>query len=98
MKKDSSAFSVNTYSRFYYRILTMVYNFQRYWVFGLYPSSWLLKNKLRNNTTFRKLDLFPSSGEGKKPILLDPLESASLNHWTINVTNHAGFFNNQDDG
>jgi hypothetical protein len=24
----------------YYRILTMVYNFQRYWVFGLYPSSW----------------------------------------------------------
>jgi hypothetical protein len=24
----------------YYRILTMVYNFQKYWVFGLYPSSW----------------------------------------------------------
>jgi hypothetical protein len=24
----------------YYRILTMVYNFQRYWVFLLYPSSW----------------------------------------------------------
>jgi hypothetical protein len=24
----------------YYRILTMVYIFQRYWVFGLYPSSW----------------------------------------------------------
>jgi hypothetical protein len=24
----------------YYRILTMVYNFQRYWVVGLYPSSW----------------------------------------------------------
>jgi hypothetical protein len=24
----------------YYRILTMVYNFQRYWVFRLYPSSW----------------------------------------------------------
>jgi hypothetical protein len=23
----------------YYRILTMVYNFQRYWGFGLYPSS-----------------------------------------------------------
>jgi hypothetical protein len=24
----------------YYRILTMVYNFQKYSVFGLYPSSW----------------------------------------------------------
>jgi hypothetical protein len=23
----------------YYRVLTMVYNTQRYWVFGLYPSS-----------------------------------------------------------
>jgi hypothetical protein len=42
----------------------------------------VLKNKLRKNTTFRKLDLFPSSGEGKKPILLGPLERASLNHWT----------------
>jgi hypothetical protein len=28
------------YSCSYYRILTMVYNFQKYWVFGLYPSSW----------------------------------------------------------
>jgi hypothetical protein len=25
----------------------------------------VLKNKLRKNTTFRKLDLFPSSGDGK---------------------------------
>jgi hypothetical protein len=24
----------------YYRILATVYNFQRYWVFGLYPSPW----------------------------------------------------------
>jgi hypothetical protein len=24
----------------YYRILMMVYNFQKYWVFGLYPMSW----------------------------------------------------------
>jgi hypothetical protein len=30
-----------------------------YWVFGFFPSSGILKN-----TTFRKLDLFPSSGEG----------------------------------
>jgi hypothetical protein len=32
---------------------------QKYWVFGLFPSSGILEN-----TTFRKLDLFPSSGEG----------------------------------
>jgi hypothetical protein len=30
-----------------------------YWVFGHCPSSGILKN-----TTFRKLDVFPSSGEG----------------------------------
>jgi hypothetical protein len=40
-------------------VLTMVYNTQNYWVFGLFPSSGILEN-----TTFRKLDLFPSSGEG----------------------------------
>jgi hypothetical protein len=32
---------------------------QNYWVFGLFPSSGILEN-----TTFRKLELFPSSGEG----------------------------------
>jgi hypothetical protein len=37
----------------------MVYNTQNYWVFGLFPSSGILEN-----TTFQKLDLFPSSGEG----------------------------------
>jgi hypothetical protein len=37
----------------------MVYNTQNYWVFGLFPSSGILEN-----TTFLKLDLFPSSGEG----------------------------------
>jgi hypothetical protein len=35
---------------------------QDYWVFGLCPSSGILKTQ--KNTTFRKLDLFPSSGEG----------------------------------
>jgi hypothetical protein len=34
-------------------------NSQNYWVFGLFPSSGILEN-----TTFRKLNLFPSSGEG----------------------------------
>jgi hypothetical protein len=36
----------------------MVYNTQNYWVFGLFASSGMLEN-----TTFRKLDLFPSSGK-----------------------------------
>jgi hypothetical protein len=42
-----------------------------------------IKNKTKGNTTFRKLDLFPSSGAGKNPILLGPLERASPNHWTL---------------
>jgi hypothetical protein len=33
----------------------------------------VLKNKLRKNTTFRKLDLFPSSGERKKPNALSSM-------------------------
>jgi hypothetical protein len=54
----------------------MVYNTLDYGVFGLYPSSDVLKD-----TTFRKLDLFPSSGEGLEiPTLLGPLERANLNH------------------
>jgi hypothetical protein len=46
----------------------------------------VIKNTVKNkketvkNTTFRKLDLIPSSGEGK-PTLLGPLERASLSHW-----------------
>jgi hypothetical protein len=38
------------------------YLIQDYWVFGLCPSSGILKTQ--KNTTFRKMDLFPSSGEG----------------------------------
>jgi hypothetical protein len=34
--------------------------------------------------TFRKLDLFPSSGEGgKTPTLLSHLERANVNHWSV---------------
>jgi hypothetical protein len=33
-----------------------------YWVFGLCPSSGILKKQ--KNPTFRKLDVFPSSGKG----------------------------------
>jgi hypothetical protein len=41
--------------------MTMVYNTHYNWIFGLSPLSDILK-KLEN-TPFRKLDLFPSSGE-----------------------------------
>jgi hypothetical protein len=37
----------------------MMYDTQNYWVFGLFTSAGILEN-----TTIRKLDLFPSSGEG----------------------------------
>jgi hypothetical protein len=54
-------------------------------VFGLFPSSGILKTQ--KNTTFRKLDLFPSSGEGwETPTLLGPLEIANLSHWTTYVS------------
>jgi hypothetical protein len=40
----------NLFSSRYYRVLTMVYNTQRYWVFGLCPSSgfFLNNNEKRN--------------------------------------------------
>jgi hypothetical protein len=48
-------------------------------VYGLCPSS----NVSFKNTTFQKLDLFPSSGKMKVALtLLGPLERGSLNHWT----------------
>jgi hypothetical protein len=61
------------------------YNTQKCWDFGVYPSSGILK-KLEN-TTFRKLDLFPSSGEGwETRTQLDSLQRANLNHWTVSET------------
>jgi hypothetical protein len=53
----------------------MVYNnIQGYWVFRLWSSFGMLKNT--NNTTFRKLDLFSSSGEElEAPTMLDPLDT-----------------------
>jgi hypothetical protein len=49
---------------------------QSYWVSGLCPSSGILNT---GNTTFLKLDQFPSSDEGRKiPTLLGPLETTNL--------------------
>jgi hypothetical protein len=39
----------------------MEHSTQNYWGFALFPSSGVLES---SNTTFRKLDLFASSGEG----------------------------------
>jgi hypothetical protein len=47
-------------------------------------------SKNSKNTTFRKLDLFPSSGEGQ-PTLLGPLERGSLSHRTTDVTDHTSY-------
>jgi hypothetical protein len=55
-------------------VLMMVYNTQNYWVFGLCPSSGILNLE---NTAFRKLDLFPSSGTGGLT-LLGPLDLTSI--------------------
>jgi hypothetical protein len=41
----------------------MVYNTQDYKIFGLCLSSSILKS--HSNITFRQVDLFPSSGEGR---------------------------------
>jgi hypothetical protein len=47
---------------------------RNYWVFGLGHRPVFYKLE---NTTFRKLDLFPSSGEWETPTLLGHLEKAS---------------------
>jgi hypothetical protein len=63
----------------------MVFNIGDYWAYGLCPFSRILKN-----TTFRKLDLFPSSDEGMwTPTNLtetDPVSETlcSLEYWTVN--------------
>jgi hypothetical protein len=58
--------------------MMMMYNTQDYWVFGLCPFSNILEN------TFKKLDLFPSSGEQVEgTTLLNPLQKDNLNHWTV---------------
>jgi hypothetical protein len=62
----------------YYRVLTMVYNTQRYWVFGLCPSSGFFLN---NNEKHKVSETGSVSvlRWGKTPTLLGPLERANLN-------------------
>jgi hypothetical protein len=58
----------------------MVCNTQKYWDYGLYPSSGVPGSR---NTTFRKLHLFPSSGERgvEDTYSIGPLRD-NLKHWT----------------
>jgi hypothetical protein len=52
-------------------------------VADLCPLSWI---QILENTMFRKLDCFPSSGEGRETITrFGPLERANLNYWTTRV-------------
>jgi hypothetical protein len=54
-------------------------------------------SKKLENTTFRKLDLFPSSGRGARtPSQLGPLERANLRHWTTEVKNDYSNINTWD--
>jgi hypothetical protein len=53
---------------------------KNYWDFGFCPLSEVLN--ISKNTTFRKLDVLPSSGDGMEThALLGVLERADFGHW-----------------
>jgi hypothetical protein len=52
----------------------MVYNTLNYWDFGVYPSSYILKNRTRS---FGNLICFLPHVRGKTPTQLGPLEIAN---------------------
>jgi hypothetical protein len=59
----------------------MVYNTRNYWVFGLSLSMVWYSKKTPENTTIKKLDMFPFSGEEwGTATLLGPLVRANCNH------------------
>jgi hypothetical protein len=63
------------FSRHPYNIMQQ-FEIQIYWVFGLFASFSILEN-----TTFRKLDFFPSSSEGGgEDTQLGPIERANHTH------------------
>jgi hypothetical protein len=70
----------------------MVYNTQNYWVFGLFPSSDILKTRKNDDRT---LNLFPSSGEGE-----DTYSVGSLRTETSQMSKTLCFivFRIRDDG
>jgi hypothetical protein len=65
-------------------VLMMVYNNQDYWVFGLCPSSGILKDTKEHTL---QNDLVPSSGEGwETSAVLGPIKRANLDDWTAYVS------------
>jgi hypothetical protein len=56
----------------------MVYNTQNYWVFGLRPSSGILK--IREHSVPETGYVFVLRWRGETPTLFGPLERADLNH------------------
>jgi hypothetical protein len=60
----------------------MVYAVQNYKVyFGLYPASGIYKTKNHNVSETGSVSILRWMGQDR-PTQLDPLERASLNHWT----------------
>jgi hypothetical protein len=60
---------------------------------------WIFNRLNTQYTTFRRLDLSPSSGKKekrkkmvRKPILLGPLERANLNHWSRSSLRNVVYF------
>jgi hypothetical protein len=56
---------------------------QNYWVFGLCPSSGILKSKERNVS---ETGCFSPLVRGETPTVLGPLERSNLSHWTTHVS------------
>jgi hypothetical protein len=59
----------------------MVHNTQNYWVFGLCPSSDILKNNEEHNIRKTGSVSFLRWRDWRKPTLLGPLEKANLVQW-----------------
>jgi hypothetical protein len=69
------------------RVDTMVYNTQRYWVFGLCTSSGIFLNNNEKTQRFGNWICFsPQVREDTYSVC--PLERANLNHWTTDITIH----------
>jgi hypothetical protein len=66
----------STSTMIHHEYLKTVTWIQSYWNFGLFPSSGVFGSR---NKTFRKLDLFPSSGEGEGTCSVGALRKIEIN-------------------
>jgi hypothetical protein len=74
-RQDQTVFSYN------WRILTMVYNTQNYWVSGLCPSSRILNTRKHNVSETGSVSVLRWRGD--TPTLLRPLEKTNHNHLAL---------------